>query len=268
MIARCAVIGNPVAHSLSPLIHQHFANQAAIQLSYDKIQGDDRLFESQAANFFATGGLGMNITLPFKTRAFAMAKVRTDRCMRAKAANTFWMYVGELHADNTDGIGLIRDMARHVDLQGKTILLLGAGGAARGVIGPLLSAGVTNLTLVNRTMAKARDLLSDFPEIACFPMEALDAPFDVIINATSASLTDKLLELPCFIWKNKPVCYDLAYNLKEHTPFVRNALKQGCVAFDGLGMLVEQAAEAFSIWHGFIPETTSVLQDLRNTFTN
>lgn len=268
MMVRCAVVGNPVAHSLSPVIHQLFARQAMILLAYDKIRGDDAHFESQIGDFFDSGGLGLNITLPFKTRAFAMATVVSERCLQAKAANTLWRHDGQLYADNTDGIGLIRDMARHVDLHNKTILLLGAGGAARGIIGPLLSAGVAKLSVVNRTIAKTVDLLSDFPEINCLAMDALHAPFDVLINATSASLADNQLQLPAFIWNNQPFCYDLAYRLDEHTPFVNHALQQGCAAVDGLGMLVEQAAEAFGIWHGFIPETKSVLHALRKPVTS
>ena len=268
MMIHCGVVGNPVTHSLSPLIHQYFASQAKIQLVYDKIQGDNASFESQVSDFFDRGGRGLNITLPFKPRAFAMAAVLTERCSQAKAANTLWQHAGQLHADNTDGIGLVRDLAHYVDLNNKTILLLGAGGAARGVIGPLLSAGVANLTLANRTLENTRALLTDFPQINGLAMDELDGSFDVIINATSASLAGEQLILPAGIWNKKPLCYDLAYRLRELTLFVSYASGQGCVAVDGLGMLVEQAAEAFAIWHGFIPETKSVLEHLRESPKN
>lgn len=268
MTIRCAVVGNPVAHSLSPLIHQQFASQAGMQLVYDKIQGDDSAFESQVMDFFDRGGRGLNITLPFKLRAFAMAAVPGERCSQAKAANTLWLHAGQLHADNTDGIGLVRDLAHHVDLNNQRILLLGAGGAARGVIGPLLSAGVARLTLANRSLDNARALLTDFPNMSCLAMDKLDGAFDVIINATSASLAGEQLLLPASVWRTKPFCYDLAYRLHEPTPFVGYASSHGCTAVDGLGMLVEQAAEAFAIWHDFVPETNSVLEHLRESPTN
>lgn len=261
-MVRCAVVGNPVAHSLSPQIHQHFAAQAGLSLTYEKIQGDSQHFESQVENFFNEGGRGLNITLPFKTRAFAMAKVTTSRCAEAKAANTLWMQAGLLHADNTDGIGLIRDLKHYIDLSNKTILLLGAGGAARGVLGPLLAAPIARLTLVNRTIERAYALKSDFPQIICLPMMALKEPFDVIINATSASLTDDDVGLPPFLIHKDTLCYDLAYSSRK-TSFVSFALMRGCVGVDGLGMLVEQAAEAFVIWHGFRPETSEILRDLK-----
>lgn len=268
MTVYCGVVGNPVAHSLSPQIHQQFASQAGIQLFYEKILGDEAAFELQVADFFDRGGRGLNITLPFKPRAFAMAAIVTERCAQAKAANTLWQQDGQLHADNTDGIGLVRDLSRYIDLNTKTVLLLGAGGAARGVIAPLLSAGVTRLTLANRTMDNARALLSDFPQINCLAMDELNDVYDVIINATSASLAGEQLILPSGIWRNKPLCYDLAYRLYEPTPFVAYAAGQGCKAVDGLGMLVEQAAEAFAIWHGFIPETNSVLHHLQESSRN
>jgi shikimate dehydrogenase len=260
---RCAVVGNPVAHSLSPQIHQHFAAQAGLSLAYEKIQGDNQHFESQVWAFFNKGGRGLNITLPFKTRAFAMARVLTPRCALAKAANTLWMEAGLLHADNTDGIGLIRDLVRYIDLTNKKILLLGAGGAARGVLGPLLAASIKELTLVNRTMEKAHALANDFPQIICCSLEELHKPFDAIINATSTGLTDDEVTLPLALLQKNTLCYDLAYSSGK-TPFVHFALKQGCIAVDGLGMLVEQAAEAFAIWHGFTPETSEVLKYLRH----
>lgn len=264
MIVRCAVVGNPISHSLSPLIHEQFAAQAGIALSYEKIEGDDLLVEEQIVRFFKQGGRGLNITLPFKLRACDMASIKTPRCQQAKAANTLWMKNNQLHADNTDGIGLIKDLERYLDLTNKTVLIVGAGGAARGIIAPLLTAKA-KLTVVNRTFAKAKDLAEAFPSLNYLPFESLGDPFDVIINATSASLADNQLQLPASLIQRQPFCYDLAYRRDGPTPFVASALKQGCLAVDGLGMLVEQAAEAFFIWHGFRPETESVLARLRHS---
>jgi len=263
MLNRFAVLGNPIAHSLSPLIHQEFAKQTGVQLVYEKIQVTGEQFEEQVASFFNQGGRGLNITLPFKQKAFAMAACRTSRCQQAKAANTLWMHAGQLHADNTDGVGFIRDLAKYQDLLGKHVLLLGAGGAARGIIGPLLAAGITDLAVVNRTKEKAQALQADFPTIQCYRLEALKDSYEVIINATSASLTEKTLNLPAFILQSTSFCYDLAYSLKSATPFVAWAQAQGARATDGLGMLVEQAAEAFFIWHGIKPNTLATLSELK-----
>lgn len=263
IISHCAVIGNPIAHSLSPVIHQHFARQAGLLLLYEKIKGDAQQVEAQIERFFTHGGKGLNITLPFKQRAFAMAADASSRAMRAKSANTLWMHSGKLHADNTDGIGLIRDLNHHLDLAGKTILLLGAGGAARGVLGPLLDAPIASLTVVNRTMEKARALVREFPGLCCVSLTELDSGFDVIINATSASLTASEDDLPPSFFEGTPFCYDLTYNAKAPTSFVAAARRHQCEAVDGLGMLVEQAAESFFIWHGFKPLTAAVLKFLR-----
>lgn len=259
---RFAVMGNPVAHSLSPFIHYYFAKQMGIQLSYEKIEVAEENFESQVADFFAEGGKGLNITLPFKQKAFMLAVERTSRCKQAKAANTLWVNEGRLHADNTDGIGLIRDLAKYLVLEGKQVLLLGAGGAARGIIGPLLAAKIAQLTVVNRTEEKANALQTDFPEIKCSRIAELTDTYDLIINATSASLMDKKMALPPTLLKPSTLCYDLAYNTKVATPFVEWAQEHGSLGVDGLGMLVEQAAEAFFIWHGLRPETSSVLTSI------
>ncbi|CEG58848.1 shikimate dehydrogenase [Legionella fallonii] len=260
---RFAVIGNPITHSLSPIIHQSFAHQAKIELSYDKIQGDERLFEQQVSDFFIHKGKGLNVTLPFKQRAFAMAQHRTERCLLAGAANTLWICDNKLYADNTDGIGLIRDLTRYIDLPGKRILILGTGGAARGIIHPLLAANPETLTVASRTVAKAIALQNDFPQIKYAGLDTLSELFDLIINATSASLEGNTIFLPEQVMSYKPVCYDLAYQQKQATPFVDYAKNLGCVAIDGIGMLVEQAAEAFFIWNGVKPKTESVLQLLQ-----
>jgi shikimate dehydrogenase len=264
MQKRYAVMGNPIAHSLSPLIHQQFAQQSQINLSYEKIEIDLASFEQQVLQFFAQGGKGLNITLPCKQRAFAMANVVTNRCAQAQAANTLWMHAGKLHADNTDGVGLMRDLRRHLELADKRILLLGAGGAARGILAPLIAAKPAILTLANRSLDKAMALQKEFPQITTTcSYTSLDQPFDIIINATSASLTAQNLALPAMVTMEKPFCYDLAYSQKGMTPFVAWAHSQHCNAIDGLGMLVEQAAEAFFIWHQIMPETDCVLHHLR-----
>lgn len=253
---RYAVVGRPISHSLSPSIHQQFAQQLGISLVYERIEGDALQFEQQVRDFFEAGGKGLNITLPFKERAFALADACTRRCHQAKAANTLWMQDGLLHADNTDGEGLVNDLSRHGALAHKRLLVLGAGGAARGIIGPLLDADIASLVLVNRDISKAAALKRDFPsiQIKTFDLLCPENVFDLIINATSASLTGNPLPLPDFLWQGKPFCYDLSYAKTGPTAFVASARKHGCPATDGLGMLVEQAAEAFKIWHGIKPD--------------
>lgn len=256
-IPQYAVMGNPIAHSLSPVIHQHFAEQTGISLRYDKIEVPVELFEQYVIDFFnQPEGKGLNITQPFKERAFAMAQVKSARCLQASAANTLWMTDGKLHADNTDGVGLVRDLSRYIDLADKTIVLLGAGGAARGVIGELLKAHPARLILSNRTVEKAHALKTYFPRIHTCGFEALTKHYDIIINATSASLKNNTLTLPNTILSNHPFCYDLAYNRDNMTPFVQWAKSQGSQAKDGIGMLIEQAAEAFLIYHMVIPDTS------------
>jgi shikimate dehydrogenase len=257
--SRYAVMGNPIAHSLSPLIYQSFAAQTGRSLSYEKILVAEDVFEFQVMDFFIQGGQGLNITLPFKQRAFAMADIITPRCQQAKAANTLWMKKGHLYADNTDGIGLITDLARYLDLGAKKVLLVGAGGAARGIIAPLLAAKIAQLTVTNRTEERTRALQADFPQIICCHPTELHANYDLIINATSASLVEKTMPFSASLLQTPACCYDLAYSAKGDTAFIAWAREQGCQAVDGLGMLVEQAAEAFFIWQGIKPDTTSLL---------
>lgn len=256
-----AVMGHPIAHSLSPIIHQQFADQLGLLLQYDQIDVPVDRFERYVLDFFSQAeGKGLNITLPFKERAFAMAQIKSMRCLQAGAANTLWMADGKLHADNTDGVGLIRDLSRYIELKDKTIVLLGAGGAARGVIGELLKAHPARLILSNRTVEKAYALKSNFPDIQTCGFEALTEHYDLIINATSASLFVHALALPESILHNHPFCYDLAYSKDRMTPFVQWAKQHGSLAVDGLGMLIEQAAQAFLIWHGVMPDTKRLLK--------
>lgn len=264
MKLRYAVMGNPVAHSLSPVIHQLFAEQTGLELIYDKILLDEACFEQQITGFFAGGGAGLNITMPGKQRAYALADQVTGRCLQAKAANTLWRDASGIHADNTDGVGLIRDLQRHMDIAGKRILVLGAGGAARGIAGPLLAENPLQLVFANRTLERAQALCLDFPSVVCTDLISLNEPFDLVVNATPASFQGESLLLPSTIIHSKTICYDLAYRLDSATSFVQWAKSLQCMALDGLGMLVEQAAEAFFIWHGLMPDTIPVLQHLNH----
>ncbi|MFT4058839.1 MAG: shikimate dehydrogenase [Legionella sp.] len=264
MLQRFGVVGNPIEHSLSPVIHQCFGKQTNISLGYNKIKADNIKFEQIVVDFFAQGGKGLNITLPFKQRAFALAKQRTQRCNLAGATNTLWIQDQQIHADNTDGIGLIRDLEHYIFLPGKRVLIIGTGGAARGIIHPLLENGLSKLVVVNRTAAKADEFRQIFPQVQCIGIDELNEPFDLVINATSASLVGDFITLPQVCLSQKPFCYDLSYKQHVDTAFVHYAKEQRCDAIDGLGMLVEQAAEAFFIWHEVMPQTQEVLKYLRN----
>ncbi|KTC96475.1 shikimate 5-dehydrogenase [Legionella geestiana] len=259
---RFAVIGHPVSHSLSPRIHALFAAETAIPLTYTAIDVEPQAFEARVRGFFADGGTGLNVTLPFKERAFAMADVATARATHAGSANTLWMQEGRLHADNTDGIGLLRDFLRlNVSLHGR-ILVLGAGGGARGILPVLQNEHPEALFLANRTRARAEALVQDIGGITV--MHPGERPaVDVVINATSASLS---FEMPdWFGFTGTPFCYDLAYSLEADTPFTAAARARGLNAADGLGMLIEQAAEAFYLWHGVRPDTAIVHEALLKT---
>lgn len=255
---KCGVIGKPINHSLSPTIHQLFAKQAGILLAYEKIEGDETNFENQVEQFFKEEGLGLNITLPFKQRAFNLCQLRSPRCEQAKAANTITRSHTTLSLDNTDGAGLLKDLSQRVNLTHKKVLILGAGGAARGIINPLLMAGVAELWLTNRTFAKAELIKSDFPTLHVQPIDQIEQSFDLIINATSASLFEGDFSFVAHLLNAKPFCYDLAYSLTKPTSFVTYALERHCDAQDGLGMLIEQAALSFFIWHGFMPDTSKI----------
>jgi shikimate dehydrogenase len=261
-----AVMGNPIEHSLSPKIHQLFAQQTGVDLIYKKILIDESHFESQVHEFFQQGGKGLNITLPCKQRAYNMSQKTTPRCQQAKAANTLWMQNDTLHADNTDGIGLLRDLTRYVNIEHTTILILGAGGAARGIIGPLLEGKPKQVTLANRNISTAEILKQDFAALQIYSLEALAKQpkrYDIIINATSASLDGFDLNLTSTILHKNSFCYDLAYNTHKDTPFVQWAKEQNVSTADGLGMLVEQAAEAYYIWHKLRPNSDKVLAAFR-----
>jgi len=266
---RYAVVGNPISHSKSPLIHKMFAEQTGQNLSYDKIEGGRDTFEQEVSKFFeAEENKGLNVTVPFKERAFAMCELLTDRAQAAEAVNTLYLKGRKLVGDNTDGCGLVTDIQDNYgfSLEGKRILLIGAGGASKGVILPILEARPEQLVLSNRTFSKAQELVEKFDrkDFQASSFEALNAPFDLVINGTSASLSGNLPEISPTIFSSKTWVYDMMYG-SEMTVFNRWAHESGAATvMDGLGMLVEQAAEAFFIWRGVRPDTGLVLQSLRN----
>ncbi|QDQ27235.1 shikimate dehydrogenase [Chitinimonas arctica] len=266
MTDRYAVIGNPIAHSKSPAIHAAFALQTGQKLNYTRLEAPLDGFSDCAAEFLAMGGKGCNVTVPFKEEAYRFANRLSARAELAGAVNTLWLDDDGLVGDNTDGAGLCRDLLRHTELRGKRILLLGAGGAARGVIAPLLAEKPARLLLANRSADKATQLAERF-SAANLQATGLDAlagqAFDLVINATSASLAGQQLPLPPSLWRLETVAYDMMYG-KEETPFLAQAAAGGvAMRLDGLGMLVEQAAEAFYLWRGVRPETQPVLTELR-----
>jgi shikimate dehydrogenase len=263
------VFGNPIGHSKSPLIHRLFAEQTGQQLDYSTLLAPLEDFIGSAQAFFEQG-LGANITVPFKEQAFRLADSLTERAQRAGAVNTLRKGTdGRLLGDNTDGAGLVRDLTVNAgfSLLGKRILLLGAGGAVRGALEPLLAEKPLALVIANRTVEKAELLAHQFADLG--PVSAagfswLAEPVDLIINATSASLAGELPPIsPSLIQPGHTVCYDMMYG-KEPTPFCRWATEHGAAhVLDGLGMLAEQAAEAFYLWRGVRPDTAPVLAELR-----
>jgi shikimate dehydrogenase len=276
MTVRYGVIGNPIHHSRSPLIHSAFAQQTGIDLDYTTILAPLDGFVPTVAEFRSEGGRGLNVTVPFKAEAFALCATRSERAQRAGAVNTLIFPAdplsSDIRGDNTDGVGLLRDLAFHqIPLKGKNILLLGAGGASRGVLAPLLAEEPTQLLIANRGAATAEQLASDFQDLAGTHTQlgacALDTipsvPFDLIINATSASLSGARLPLPDALIGQKSTVYDMAYG-REPTVFMQWGTALGATALDGLGMLVEQAAESFTLWHGIRPETSDVRHLLKS----
>ncbi len=208
--------------------------------------GDEEHFDDQIKEFFIHGGQGLNVTAPFKQRAFALASAHTGRCIRAGAANTLWMRNETLYADNTDGIGLIRDLHHYGRWTGKkNINSWGRRGNA-WIIRPLFNLKPNSITISNRSTTKLQKLKQDFPLVECVALDNLSGTFDLVIQATSADISE---QLPSSIISTKPLCYDLTYNLSAPTPFCAYAQSFGCQAIDGLGMLIEQAAEAFFVWH-------------------
>lgn len=263
MTDQYAVIGNPIAHSKSPEIHAQFARQTGQDIAYRRLLAPLDGFARTVADFIAAGGKGANVTVPFKLEAFALATRLSARAQAAGAVNTLKFDGDAIVGDNTDGIGLVADIVRNagVALTGGRILLLGAGGAARGVILPLLLQEPAVLVIANRTAAKATALAQQFAAegtiLACDYAD-LAEPFDIVINATAASLSAALPPITPRIFGKNTFAYDLMYS-KEPTVFMRFAAQHGAAVRDGLGMLVEQAAESFLLWRGVRPDTTDVL---------
>jgi shikimate dehydrogenase len=266
-IDRYVVIGNPVAHSKSPEIHARFAAQTGQQLNYARLLAPLDGFAQTVRDFLATGGKGANVTVPFKLEAFALADRLSERARAAGAVNTLTFRNGIIEGDNTDGVGLVTDIVSNagVAIRGKRVLLLGAGGAARGVMLPLLAMQPAELVVANRTVAKGEELAREFNahgRVNATSFQDAASGFDVVINATSASLATELPPIPEDVFAPGALAYDMMY-AKEPTVFLRFAAQHGAQGRDGLGMLVEQAAEAFFVWRGVRPATAPVLAELR-----
>lgn len=266
---RYCVFGNPIAHSKSPRIHRRFAELTGEPVSYEARLAERSGFAMALHQFLAEGGCGCNVTVPFKEEAWRLAEQRSARAETAGAVNTLWRDAdGRLQGDNTDGVGLVRDLRQNagVALTGKRLLVLGAGGAVRGVLGPLLEARPAGLVIANRSPEKAVQLATAFAaagEIQAHPLGALAGQqFDIVINGTAASLQGELPPLPAGILAAGALAYDMMYGA-EPTVFMRWAAAGGAATRDGLGMLVEQAAEAFFIWRNLRPPTAAVLAELR-----
>lgn len=267
MTDRYAVIGNPIAHSKSPAIHAAFARQTGQDLEYGRILGSLDDFAGDVGRFFAQGGRGLNVTVPFKEQAWELADERSARAETAGAVNTLIrLDDGRLRGDNTDGVGLVRDLSENhgFDFGGARVLLLGAGGASRGVLLPLLETGLAELVIANRTPSKATDLATlgaQLGPVTGCGLEALAGErFDLIINGTSAGLSDAVPSIPDDCLRPEGWTYDMLYGDRP-TAFCLWGQEHGASrALDGLGMLVEQAAESFRLWRGVRPETTGVIK--------
>jgi shikimate dehydrogenase len=266
---RYALIGHPVGHSRSPLIHGLFARQTGQNLTYELIDAEPRDFETAVRGFGAAGGRGLNVTVPHKEAAFELADEVSEAASKAHAVNTLRFNGTSLRGDNTDGAGFLRDVTinQRQPIAARTVLILGAGGAARGIVGPLLEAQPRELVLANRTLERAVQVIELFRkhgQIKAIPFSGLDelAPFDIVINATSAGLKGNAPPFPGTLIGPHTFCYDLVYSLKD-TPFVAWARGHGAGrALQGWGMLVEQAAESFLIWRGVRPDTAPILKQL------
>jgi shikimate dehydrogenase len=273
MTMRYAVIGNPIEHSKSPLIHQAFARQTGQDITYERVLAPLEGFSDTVAALIGRGFGGANVTVPFKLEAFALAQQLTERAHDAGAVNTLVFSNDGIVGDNTDGVGLVTDIQQNLNISvaGKRILLIGAGGAAEGVLHPLLEQRPSLLVIANRTLDKALRMVKKIEEQGDFRYVSVNAyafddlqgqAFDIVVNATSAGLSDSELPLPPGIFAPGSLAYDMMYG--RETPFMVFARTHGAaVVADGLGMLVEQAAEAFSIWRGVRPQTAPVIQQLR-----
>lgn len=256
MSKKFAVIGNPIEQSRSPELHQAFAKKVGLDITYTKRLAPLDAFEQSVHEFFAHSGVGMNVTVPFKEQAFAMCSQLTDRAKIAKAVNTLWMINGQLYGDNTDGQGLVAAIqALDWNLAGSRILIIGAGGATRGVIYPLVQAGAQQVVIANRTLSRAEQLIHDLKdavpqaELSALALDELSGDFDIVINATSASLSGDSLYLPTDL--NFKYAYEMAYG--KPSSFLDQAKARNIPTSEGFGMLVGQAVESFYLWNGIQP---------------
>lgn len=272
-VGRYAVIGNPIAHSKSPIIHTEFAAQTGQVLEYERVLAPLDGFAATVEAMRLNGFNGANVTVPFKLEAFQLAQHLTDRALDAGAVNTLTFNDMGITGDNTDGAGIVRDIQDNlaISIAGKRVLLIGAGGAAEGVLHPILACSPVLLVITNRTLDKAISMVKRVEEqgeyrlvsVSAYAFDDLhDQAFDIVINATSTGLTDTLLPLPATIFATQALAYDMMYG--RETPFMAFARSCGANVKDGLGMLVEQAAEAFFVWRGVRPETHAVMQMIRS----
>jgi len=265
------VYGNPIKQSKSPFIHQQFAKQTAQTINYQSELVELDQFEETVRQFIHDGGKGANVTAPFKEEAMALCDHLSERAKLAGAVNTLFFVDGEIYGDTTDGDGLVNDLLNnHIVLTNKRILLLGAGGAAKGVVLPLLEQNIAHLAIANRTVTKAQAIINQYPKhsvSACSFDEADSERFDIIINATSAGLNGQKLPISDDLVNENSICYDMTYS-KTLTPFLAMASNNDAkVIIDGLGMLVGQAAVSFNIWRKVKPSTDQVLTALRSEMT-
>lgn len=270
MTDKYAVIGNPIAHSKSPIIHAAFAKQTNQDISYEAVEAPINGFEAKVNELINQGYKGANVTVPFKFEAFKLCDELTQRAQLAGAVNTLTFKQNKIYGDNTDGIGLVSDIIKNLNvlIKDKSVLLMGAGGAAYGVVLPLLETGAV-LSVANRTPVKAAQLANTFNRLHLtkFAIKADEIQFfkshqfDIVINATSTGLTDDLPDISPNNFAKNSLAYDMMYS--RETPFMAQARAAGAQVADGLGMLVEQAAEAFYIWRGVRPETPPVIQMVR-----
>ena len=263
------VIGNPIAHSKSPAIHAAFALQTGQDLVYERCLAPQDGFAATLAALIADGCRGANVTVPFKLAAAALAQTLSARARAAGAVNTLTFADGAIAGDNTDGAGLVNDIVRNAgfSIAGKRVLLLGAGGAARGAMLPLLEQHPAQLVIANRTRATADALVQHFAgegnALSACEFADLDGPFDLVINATSASLAQAMPPVPATVFSSTTLALDMMYG-NQPTVFMDFASQRGATVRDGLGMLVEQAAEAFAIWRGVRPDTGEILERMRS----
>jgi len=264
------VIGHPVSHSRSPQIHRLFASQTGQNMDYVLLDAEPGEFVDVVNEFRDRGGKGLNVTVPFKEEAYAIAARCSERARLAGAVNTLAWLDGELIGDNTDGAGLTRDLEANLgaNIEGASVLLVGAGGAARGVVAPLLDRGARSLVVANRTPERAAELVARFgssPRLRSMALGDVCDPFDLVVNATSASLKGQVPAIPAAAVGTTTFCYDMMY-ATEPTAFLLWARDHGAGGVaDGLGMLVEQAAESFFLWRGIRPDTRAVLKQMRSS---